>query len=518
MWVPLALIAALAVACEDSSAGGEAGAGGASGGRDAAIDNTGGQPGPGLGPLDAAAMGGDDDPTPLADSGTPWSGDAAVGPAGPECEDDDACGPARVCQNNRCIEGTRCETPDACSDGFLCVGGLCLPDPLSTGGLAASPDTLLFTFSEVDGSDVLRDVTISNQGDAAVEITGIRIEGSATFFLADPAPMPPVRLVPGQETGIVVAFRADDQRIEEAVLRFTSDAGAPLEVRLVSQFKPLGSDDPCLQIVPNRIQFGGVLRGQEGRETFRLISCGAAPLTINAIRRGAGPFGVGQLPDTFQLGNPPAFPMVLMPGGSQDIEVVYRPLRAGLESGHWVVDSTDPANPQQRVDVVARAQPPAIADIGLHIRMNWDTDLNDVDLHLLGPNGQMWDCDTDCFFGNPAPDFGVIGDFIDDPFLDVDDVDGFGPENINIEQPQPGTYTVLVHYYADHEYSGPGPNVTVEVLNFGMPIASFGPERVRNVDDVWSVATLEWPGPVIRPIGGIMRDPGGGGICGGIFP
>ena len=37
---------------------------------------------------------------------------------------------------------------------------------------------------------------------------------------------------------------------------------------------------------------------------------------------------------------------------------------------------------------------------------------------------------------------------IDDPRLDLDDVNGFGPENINIEEPEvPQDYLVGVYYY-----------------------------------------------------------------------
>jgi uncharacterized protein YfaP (DUF2135 family) len=43
---------------------------------------------------------------------------------------------------------------------------------------------------------------------------------------------------------------------------------------------------------------------------------------------------------------------------------------------------------------------------------------------------------------------------VDDPRLDLDDVNGFGPENINIEEPEvPMDYLIGVYYYR-HDGSG----------------------------------------------------------------
>jgi len=63
--------------------------------------------------------------------------------------------------------------------------------------------------------------------------------------------------------------------------------------------------------------------------------------------------------------------------------------------------------------------------------LRWDT-LGDVDLHLWTPTGEH------CYFGNMRVTHGE---------LDVDNVDGYGPENITLENAPPGRYRVAVNYY-----------------------------------------------------------------------
>ena len=45
------------------------------------------------------------------------------------------------------------------------------------------------------------------------------------------------------------------------------------------------------------------------------------------------------------------------------------------------------------------------------------------------------------------PDWGEAGDTKDDPFLDIDNTDGIGPETATINKPANGTYMVIVHAY-----------------------------------------------------------------------
>ncbi len=145
-----------------------------------------------------------------------------------------------------------------------------------------------------------------------------------------------------------------------------------------------------------------------------------------------------------------------------------------------------------------------ITDI-LRIELLWNlaadpaTDQSDLDLHLLHPQAPAWfDNTLDCYYSNcvgtPLPWGGTSTD--DDPRLDIDDVDGRGPENTNILSPELGVpYRIGVHYYDD---DGFGPSTAVvNVFCGGQLAGTFGPVTLANGNlgsrqgnDFWRVADV----------------------------
>lgn len=118
------------------------------------------------------------------------------------------------------------------------------------------------------------------------------------------------------------------------------------------------------------------------------------------------------------------------------------------------------------------------------VTLTWDTDGNDVDLHVYDPQG------------NHAYYAALTG--IPEGSLDLDDTDGFGPETFTMEQATAGTYTVKVRYYSTHGVTSNVP-VTVRVsLNEGAPVEythTFTPGQA-NYDDAtndWTVTTFNMP-------------------------
>lgn len=98
-----------------------------------------------------------------------------------------------------------------------------------------------------------------------------------------------------------------------------------------------------------------------------------------------------------------------------------------------------------------------------HARITWDKDDTDVDLHF------SWSGGSECYYSNKTPTWG--GSAATSPRLDVDDTNGYGPENITIGAlPGSGTYKISVYYYSDHGKGGT--NVNATIYKDGVPIYS----------------------------------------------
>jgi hypothetical protein len=151
----------------------------------------------------------------------------------------------------------------------------------------------------------------------------------------------------------------------------------------------------------------------------------------------------------------------------------------------------------------------SIAPGVIHAELSWDTEYGDVDLHFLNqtvsdPNG-WWTAD-DCYFANRTPDWGPIGT-AGNPTLDIDDTNGYGPENTTIDMsPVAGTYTVGVHYYCSHSLGsgaapGDGPTTgTVRVYCGGSLIATYSGLMLNQTDDWITVSEVDYPSCVGRSV------------------
>ncbi|MBV70527.1 MAG: hypothetical protein CMH52_04180 [Myxococcales bacterium] len=182
-------------------------------------------------------------------------------------------------------------------------------------------------------------------------------------------------------------------------------------------------------------------------------------------------------------------------------------LRVTDSGGVTAPSSTCPQG-EARMTIVANP------DEDIHLQLVWDTpgdadqtdlDGSDVDLHFLHPRGADWFRDGgsfDCYFGNPTPDWGQIGRPEDNPSLDIDDTNGAGPENINLDSPENtqtlgGPYRVAVHYYR----ASVGPfggadnwgasDATLRIYLGGVLTREFT-RRLNDTNEFWEVAGIIW--------------------------
>ena len=154
---------------------------------------------------------------------------------------------------------------------------------------------------------------------------------------------------------------------------------------------------------------------------------------------------------------------------------------------------------------------------GIRVEMWWNEGVggdstSDVDLHFhRNPPTNAWFNGDDCYYSNC-----VVGPFAftytigwgypdspttscarrrcPNPRLAIDDVEGWGPENVNIDGAHDGDrFRVAVHYY-DADAWGSHADVNVRVYCGGVPRVVYGPARIANdsagTGDIWRVADI----------------------------
>ncbi|MBM75909.1 MAG: hypothetical protein CMK59_10955 [Proteobacteria bacterium] len=147
----------------------------------------------------------------------------------------------------------------------------------------------------------------------------------------------------------------------------------------------------------------------------------------------------------------------------------------------------------------------AIPAQNLWVEMYWQYSGDDMDLHLIAPNYDWqsnWNSTYDCYYGNCVNgwlDWGQIGYGEDDPALDLDDIPGVGPENINVYEPEiNGTYTVVLHDYPGSVYEGAN-DVTINIYLDGT-LAWSDTRTISGEDSCTPFAQIDWGAGVVIPL------------------
>ncbi len=174
-------------------------------------------------------------------------------------------------------------------------------------------------------------------------------------------------------------------------------------------------------------------------------------------------------------------------------------------------DSNIESGDTETARVVIRAIPSEL----LHVQLVWDHPSNDQDLHLVhvSAGGKYCSSNLDCYFANCKLSYNNVQWFAThqpglgpNPSLDRDDTNGIGPENINIEEPQPGTYRTFVHYYPGFGGGAAPTQNTLRIYLNGT--LAFEESRVLTAQEqVWAVADVTW-----------YADPNGGPGYGQVNP
>ena len=184
---------------------------------------------------------------------------------------------------------------------------------------------------------------------------------------------------------------------------------------------------------------------------------------------------------------------------------------AGTYSGELTISNTNNQSDSCTQNIEA------VPNENFRIEIFWSQP-DDMDLHLLQANDGSGNAgeprtDGDCYYNNcvpggwsPTPDWGVSGVTTDDPSLDLDDIYGTGPENINITDPAlapyDGWYYVFVHDYPGtvDEYSQTDVTVNIYLNGLLTQTYTFG---MATEDEDYYVARIQWPTGQIVACNGI---------------
>ena len=180
----------------------------------------------------------------------------------------------------------------------------------------------------------------------------------------------------------------------------------------------------------------------------------------------------------------------------------------GTYTGHLTV--TDTGGATDSCDQIVEVLPQE----NFRVELFWD-EQDDLDLHLLeanngsGQQGDTWS-DGDCHFANCASlglDWGVVSDIYDNPYLDLDDISGLGPENINITDPAlapyDGWYRVMVHDYTgstEDNYGDTG--ATLQIYLNQVLVQTYSFSMSGDGDEYW-VAEIHWPSGQVSACSGL---------------
>ena len=121
-------------------------------------------------------------------------------------------------------------------------------------------------------------------------------------------------------------------------------------------------------------------------------------------------------------------------------------------------------------------------EFDLRISLAWDTDMIDIDLHVLDPWGE------DGYYGNKNTYMGGR--------LSRDFTQGYGPEEFMIRKARKGVYKIKTHYFASHQQSlSGGTTLLCSVFtNYARPNEQkqYIAIRLSQSKDSITVGEIEW--------------------------
>jgi len=366
------------------------------------------------------------------------------------------------------------ETNDPDFEGGLSIPitgtGVEIPKPC----IAVEPATL--DFGDVEPGDYGFDfITVTNCGEDDLSISQVAQTGSGAFSRVSADPVGAV-LTPGGTDAVTVNFYYEPTTA-------SGDSGSYV----------ISSDDP------NNPEFEVALIGNgggSGAYPEAVIDCPASATVLDElVLSGSGSFDPDGRAIVSYL-----WSLDRQPEGSQSALGVTDEVATDLfldAAGDYVV-TLQVTNDAGTLSAPTECRLDAVPQDAIHIELTWSTGDSDFDLHLANrvPDEQgenFFLRSEDVNFCNETADWGAAGDTSDDATLELDDQEGYGPENVSIFEPADGEYLVRAHYFDTASNSE-----TIATVRFYLN-GEVWLERERTMErnDVWDVGYVRWPEGVV---------------------
>ena len=207
---------------------------------------------------------------------------------------------------------------------------------------------LLVDFGQVDvGLAQTELVTVSNVGGADLDVTGLSLSGAAEFSYS--AANLPGTLTPGAQELVEVTYTPVDDLADTGTLTVASadPDEATVDVALQGEATP----EPDIDVDPWTVDFGDVTVDDTVIDTVSVLNVGDADLLIYGCSyNGAPNLWVSSCPQG----------AVILPGGSEPMEVTFHPDAELSYAGLVDITSTDPDEPVVTVELLGGGAAPDI--------------------------------------------------------------------------------------------------------------------------------------------------------------
>jgi hypothetical protein len=313
--------------------------------------------------------------------------------------------------------------------------------------------------------------TITNDGDGDLDISSIAQTGSGAF--TPQTPLSGQTLAPGSSYQVILSYDPDVETGDSGALTITSNDPDEEEVEVLLVGNG-GSEDEYPQAV---IECDPVVR----------------PLTTHDLdgRGSYDPQGGDLVSYQWFLYDQPDGSTSELVNDNTDFATLFIDTAGDWEVGLQVTNSVG------LTSAPARCAFDAIPEDKIHVELSWNTGDTDLDLHLVQEGYTFFDDQGDCSWCNKNPNWGSSGG-ADDPLLALDNIVGYGPEDLTIDEPADGDYHVKVHYFKDLLGSGATTTATVKVFLNGELAGEYSKNLTHN--QVWDVGYIRWPQAVFAAV------------------